>query len=177
MGTVTFGKLLSGKVEAVHWSCSVSFFFSPPPSAFRKLLPQQKRSAALSSEWLNNSGGSDFSRTSMGLCLWSNMTECFDTLKTLPKFDSIPKRGWWKVALAEGVSEWWPSCSVPSASRLLWKAPHSKCRQGKSCQGFSHGSAVRHVLLKLFEFITVLWWLHCDRNLKTEKLVCTTSRI
>lgn len=84
----------------------------PPPSAFRKFLPQQKRSTALSwlsSEWLNNSGESDFSRTSWGLCLWSNTTRGFDTLKTLLRIWL-----WWKVALAEGVCEWWPSCSVPS---------------------------------------------------------------
>lgn len=66
--------------------CSLILFcvlFFSPPSAFRKLLPQQKRSAALSSEWLSKSGGSDFCRTSLGLCLWSNTTRGLDTLKTL----------------------------------------------------------------------------------------------
>lgn len=64
--------------------CSQILFFVHfiPPSAFSRLLPGQRCFAALSSEWLNNSGESDFSCTSLGLCLWSNTTQGLDTLKT-----------------------------------------------------------------------------------------------
>lgn len=100
MGTVTFGKLLPGKVEAVHGSCSVSSFF--PPSAFRKVLPQQKnaRRHCLQSDWIIAEN-----LTSPGL-LWAFVFEAtrhgaLTLSKCCLEFDLV----WRKVALAEGVSE------------------------------------------------------------------------
>lgn len=122
------------------------FFFSS--QCFQKVLPQQKRSAALSSEWLNNSGGSDFSRTSLRLCLWSDTTQGFDTLKTLLRIwlctqkrmvkSGSGRRRRWMMALMFSPKHL--TCTVKSSSHEV--------RQQKSFQGFSQGSTVRFVLLK-----------------------------
>lgn len=147
MGTVTFGKLLPGKVEAVHGSCSVSSFF--PPSAFRKSpATAEKRSAALSSEWLDNSGDSDFSRTSLGLCLWSNVARGgLDTLKMLLGI-------WLSVAKSgSGRRRQWMMALMFSPEHLALAVKSSS--QGRQAmkklpwKNFTQGSAVRCLLLKV----------------------------
>lgn len=167
MGTVTFGKLLPGKVEAVHWSYSVSFFF-PPQSAFRKLLPQQKRFAARSSEWLNNSGESDFSRTSLGLCLWSNTTQGLDTLKTLLRI--------WLCTQKRLVKKWlWQKASVNDGPRVHSQALNVCCEKlltvkaaDEKALKFSQGFTVRYILLKVLSLsqslLIALWQTFQDWN-------------
>lgn len=171
MGTVTFGKLLPGKVEAVHWSYSVSFFF-PPQSAFRKLLPQQKRFAARSSEWLNNSGESDFSRTSLGLCLWSNTTQGLDTLKTLLRI--------WLCTQKRLVKKW--LCRRRQWMMALVFTPKHLTFAVKSCSPWRQPMKKPWNSLKVSQLDIFFWrywvyhslcWLHCDRHFKTEMLKCT----
>lgn len=100
--------------------CSQILFFVRfiPLSAFSKLLPGQRCFAALSSEWLNNSGESDFSCTSLGLCLWSNTTQGLDTLKT-------PLRIW----LEDGEKWLWQKQSVNDGPPVQSKALNVRCEK------------------------------------------------